>query len=166
MNPRRIYIKRVALSLLVGLLFGVAVTEIPVFLLYKTARAPREIVLTIPKGTAEQVQRGEQPPTIPQNMIFVVGDVLTVKNEDVTDHRLGELWVPANSSASLSLDQPADLLFECSFQPDEYFGIDVRKPLTLATHILGILGPAVSLGILLALYSLALPVEKKEHASA
>ncbi|MCC6298244.1 MAG: hypothetical protein IT314_03020 [Anaerolineales bacterium] len=166
MNERKIYTKRIILSLVIGMLFGVAVTEIPIFLLYKTARAPEEIVLVIPKGTAEQVERGEQPPAIPQNMTFVAGDVLTVRNEDGVDHRLGEMWVPANSSASLSLDQPADLLFECSFQPDAVFGIDVRKPLTLTTHVLGIIGPGISLGIILALYSLALPIEKKEHASS
>ncbi|MEW6083818.1 MAG: hypothetical protein AB1607_04400 [Chloroflexota bacterium] len=166
MNNRQIYTKRILLSLLIGLLFGVAITEIPIFLLHKTARAPKEIVLTIPKGTAEQVARGEQPPSIPQNMTFVVGDILTVKNEDAVDHKLGELWVPANSSASLFLDQAADLLYECSFQPDRIFGIDVRKPLTLTTHLGGILGPGISLGILIALYSLILPTKKKEHAPA
>ena len=61
MDTKRIYAKRILLSLLVGLLFGVIVTEIPIFFLYKTARAPQEIVLTIPKGTAEQVARGQQP---------------------------------------------------------------------------------------------------------
>ena len=166
MSAKRIYIRRVAISLLIGLLFGVAVTEIPIFLLYKTARAPKEIVLTIPEGTAAQVARGEQPPAIPQSMTFVVGDLLTVKNEDVVDHKLGELWVPANSSASLQLDQAADLLYECSFQPDGRFRLDVREPLTLATHLGGILGPGISLGILIALYSLALPTKKKDNAPA
>lgn len=166
MNTRRIYIKRIVFSLLIGLLFGVAITEIPIFLLHKTARAPKEIVLTIPNGTAEQVARGQQPPSIPQNMTFVVGDTLTVKNEDAVDHKLGELWVPANSSASLALDEAADLLYECSFQPDKIFGIDVRKPLTLTTHLSGILGPGISLGILIALYSLVLPTKKKENAPA
>lgn len=166
MSAKRIYIRRVAISLLIGLLFGVAVTEIPIFLLYKTARAPKEIVVTIPEGTAAQVARGEQPPAIPKNMTFVVGDLLTVKNEDVVDHKLGELWVPANSLASLQLDQAADLLYESSFQPDGRFGIDVREPLSLATHLGGILGPGISLGILIALYSLALPTKKKDNAPA
>lgn len=166
MNGKRMYLKRVLLSLLVGLLFGAAVTEIPIFLLHKTARAPMEIVLTIPNGTAEQVARGEQPPSIPQNMTFVVGDVLTIQNQDVVDHKLGEIWVPASSSASLSLDQAADLLYACSFQPDRIFGVDVRKPLTLVTHLSGILGTGIPLGILIALYSLVLPAKKKEHASA
>ncbi len=166
MDTKRIYAKRILLSLLVGLLFGVIVTEIPIFFLYKTARAPQEIVLTIPKGTAEQVARGQQPPSIPQNMVFVMGDTLTVKNEDEADHKLGQLWVPANSSASLILNEPADFIYECSFQPDKLFGIEVRQPLTLLTHIAGILGPGLSLGLLLALYSVVLPAQKKENAPA
>jgi len=166
MDTKRIYARRIILSLLVGLFFGVVVTEIPIFFLYKTARAPQEIVLTIPKGTAEQVARGEQPPSIPQNMIFVMGDILTVKNEDEVNHQLGQLWVPANSSASLTLNEPADFVYQCSFQPGKVFGIEVRQPLTLLTHIAGIAGPGLSLGLLLALYSVVMPVKKKENAPA
>ncbi len=166
MNNKMIYLKRIVYSLLIGLFFGVIVIEIPIFFFYKTARAPQEIVLTIPKGTAERVARGEQPPSIPQNMIFVVGDTLVVKNEDEVDHQLGQLWVPANSSASLTLNQAADFVYECSFQPGKIFGIDVRPPLTLLTHIAGISGPGLSLGLLLALYSILIPVKKKENAPA
>ncbi len=101
------------------------------------ARQParrKDVVITIPNGTAEMVARGEQPPTIPDNMIFVVGDVLVVKNEDKVDHKLGQLWIPANSSAQLALEQEASLAFECSFQPGNYFGLDVREPLTISTR--------------------------------
>ncbi len=166
MHVKRIYFKRISISLLIGLLFGVVVTEIPIFLLYKTARAPKEITLIIPKGTADQVSRGEQPPTIPQNMTFVVGDTLTVKNEDIVDHKLGSLWVPANSSASLFLGEAASFAYDCSFQPGNSFGMDVRKPLTWVTHLGGIAGPGISLGILIALYSLALPIRKEKNALA
>ncbi len=59
------------------------------YFLKETARPPQEIVLTIPSGTADQVARGEQPPSIPENMVFVVGDTLVVKNDDTVDHKLG-----------------------------------------------------------------------------
>src|SRR5687768_12106765 len=98
-------IKRILFSILFGLLIGVTVSEVPFLFLRETARAPREIVLTIPAGTSDQVARGEQPPSIPENMMFVVGDRLVVKNEDSADHKLGPLWIPANSSAQLALDQ-------------------------------------------------------------
>ena len=159
-------LKRIGLSLVVGILFGVAISEIPFIFLQETARPPKEITLVIPNGTAELVARGEQPPTIPENMSFVVGDTLIVKNEDVSDHKLGPLWIPANSSAELSLDQQQSFAFECSFQPGKYLGLEVNEPLTTATRIYGMLYVGAPLGILLALYSLVIPVKNKENASA
>jgi hypothetical protein len=159
-------LKRLAISLLIGLALGAAVSEIPFLFLRETARPPQEIVLTIPSGTAELVARGEQPPTIPENMIFVVGDVLIVKNEDAVDHKLGQLWIPANSSAQLALEQEASLAFECTFQPDNYFGLDVHEPLTTGTRIFGILYAGLPMAVLIALYSFIIPVKKIENAPA
>lgn len=163
---RTFVIKRILLSLVFGLLIGVTVSEVPFLFLRETARPPREIVLTIPSGTAEQIARGEQPPSIPENMTFVVGDRLVVTNEDVVDHKLGPLWIPANSSAQLSLDQEENLAYECSFQPGKYFGLDVREPLTPRTRIFGIIYVALPMAILFALYSLVVTPQKKENAPA
>ena len=159
-------LKRIFLSLLLGLLIGAAVSEIPFLFLRESTRPPQEIVLTIPEGTAEQVARGEQPPSIPDNMIFVVGDTLLVRNEDTVDHKLGPLWIPANSSAQLSLEQEESLAYECTFQPGNYFGLDVREPLTTATRLYGIFYVAVPMAILIALYSFVIPSKKKENAPA
>src|SRR5688572_5495556 len=166
MPPIQIVVKRILISLLVGLLLGVAIGEIPFIFLRETARPPQEIVLTIPAGTAEQISRGEQPPSIPENLIFVVGDTLVVKNEDSVDHKLGPLWIPANSSAQLSLDQEENLAYECSFQPGKYFGLDVRQPLTPRTRLYGIFYVALPMMILIALYSLVLTPKKNDHAPA
>jgi len=166
MPPKNILIKRLLISLLIGLVLGAAISEIPFIFLQETARPPQEIVLTIPLGTAEQVARGEQPPSIPADMIFVVGDVLVVKNEDAVDHKLGPLWIPANSSAQLPLGQVENLAFECTFQPGKYFGLDVREPLTISTRIFGIIFAGLPMGVLIALYSLIVPVKKKENVPA
>lgn len=166
MPSTNIIIKRILISLLVGLLLGAAIGEIPFLFLRETARPPQEIVLTIPAGTAEQVSRGEQPPSIPQNMIFVVGDTLVVENKDTVDHKLGTLWIPANSSAQLSLNQEESFAYECTFQKGSYFGLDVREPLTLSTRLDGILRAGLPVAILIALYSLVMPVKKSENASA
>ena len=91
MYSRNFLVKRLLISVLLGLLIGVTVSEVPFLFLRETARAPREIVLTIPVGTADQIARGEQPPSIPENMTFVVGDRLVVNNEDAVDHKLGPL---------------------------------------------------------------------------
>ncbi|NTW13085.1 MAG: hypothetical protein HGA30_07215 [Anaerolineales bacterium] len=166
MPPRNILIKRLLISLLVGLLIGAAISEIPFLFLQETARPPQEVVLTIPLGTADQVMRGEQPPTIPTDMIFVVGDVLVIRNEDTVDHKLGSLWIPARSSAQLALGQEENLAYECSFQPGNYFGLDVREALTLGTRIYGILFAGLPLGVLIALYSFIMPVKKNENDPA
>jgi hypothetical protein len=166
MFPRNFVIQRLFISLILGLLIGVMVSEVPFLFLRETARAPREIVLTIPAGTAEQIARGEQPPSIPENMTFVVGDRFVVQNEDSVDHKLGPLWIPAKSSAQLSLDQEENLAYECSFQPGNYFGLDVRQPLTPRTRLFGIFYVALPMMILIALYSLVLTPKKKENVSA
>ena len=166
MPSTKIIVKRILISLLVGLLLGVAIGEIPFLFLRETARAPKEIVLTIPVGTAERVSRGEQPPSIPQNMIFVVGDLLIVDNQDVVDHKLGPLWIPANSSAQLSLNEKESFAYECTFQPGSYFGLDVREPLTLSTRIYGITYAGLPIAILIALYSLVIPVKNNKNAPA
>jgi hypothetical protein len=166
MPPFNILIKRLVISLAVGLLIGAAISEIPFLFLRETARPPQEVVLTIPPGTAEQVARGEQPPTIPTDMIFVVGDVLVVNNEDTVDHKLGSLWIPAKSSAQLALGQEENLAYECSFQPGNYFGLDVREALTLGTRIYGILFAGLPMGVLIALYSFIMPVKKNDNAPA
>jgi len=164
--PKNFLVKRILLSTLFGLLIGVVVSEVPFLFLRETARAAREIVLTIPAGTSAQVARGEQPPSIPENMTFVVGDRLTVKNEDSIDHKLGPLWIPANSSAQLDLDQEENLAYECSFQPGKYFGLDVREPLTPRTRLYGIFYVAFPMAILFVLYSLVITPKKKENALA
>jgi hypothetical protein len=163
---KTILVKRLLFSLLFGLLIGVAVSEIPFLFLRETARPPREIVLTIPAGTSAQVARGEQPPSIPENMTFVVGDTLVVQNEDSENHKLGPLWIPARSSAQLSLDQEENLAYECSFQPGKYLGLDVRQPLTPRTRLFGIFYVALPMAILIALYSLVVPLKKNENAPA
>ena len=150
--------------MLLGLLIGAVISEVPFLFLRETSRPPQEIILTIPAGTAEQVARGEKPPTIPENMIFVVGDTVVVKNEDSANHKLGPLWIPANSSARLSLDREENLAYECSFQPSNYFGLEVREPLTLSTRLYGVSYVGIPMGILIALYSVIVPSRKKENA--
>jgi hypothetical protein len=163
MHLNSFVVKRLLVSLVLGLLIGVLVSEVPFLFLRETARAPREIVLTIPAGTAAQVANGEQPPSIPENMSFVVGDRLVVNNEDSVDHKLGPLWIPAKTSAQLALDQEESLAYECSFQPGNYFGLDVHEPLTLGTRVYGILFVAFPMAIMIALYSFMIAPKKKEN---
>jgi len=158
--------KRIVISMLIGIVLGVVISEFSFIFLQETARPPQEVILTIPAGTAEKVARGEQPPSIPLDMVFVIGDTLVVVNEDLVDHKLGQLWIPANSSARLALNEEQNMAFECSFQPGNYFGLDVRQSLTLGTRIYGGLYAGIPLGILILLYSFVVPAKKTENAPA
>jgi hypothetical protein len=165
MQQRRI-VQRVLVALLIGILVAVGVNEGSFFFLKSAAgRAPRTIELVIPAGSAEKVAQGQSNPALPENMVFVVGDTLTVKNEDSADHKLGPLFIPAGTSASLTLSQANNYAYECSFQPGRYLGLDVREPVTWATRLYGIFFAGIPLGSLLALYSFILwpltPAEKK-----
>jgi hypothetical protein len=156
--------KRIAISAVVGLLIGLVLSEFTFVFLGRTARAPQTITVTVPAGTSELVARGEQPPTLPQGMTFVVGDVLVIKNEDRVDHQLGPLWIPAGTSGQLALGEPESLAYECSFQADNYIGMDVFESLTLGTRLYGILFAGIPMGILIALYSAILPEKNNKHA--
>jgi hypothetical protein len=162
MPPVRTTVIRIIASMLIGLLIGVAINEISFLFLRETARAPKVIELVIPNGTAEKVARGETPPSIPTSLTFVVGDTLLVKNNDSANHQLGPLWIPAGSSASLSLAEAQSYAYSCSFQPGNYFGLDVYEALTVSTRVYGILYSGLPLGIIIAVYTLIMPTKKKK----
>lgn len=162
MFPLQESTKKIIISMLIGLVFGAAISELSFIFLRETARPAQVIELVIPDGTAKRVALGETPPTIPDSMTFVVGDTLLVKNNDSANHELGPLWIPAGSSASLSLDAVQSYAYACSFQPGRYFGVDVREALTLSTRLYGILYSGIPLGALIALYALIIPVKKNK----
>jgi len=150
--------------MLLGIFIAGAMSEISFQVLKRENREPQRVNLVIPAGTAERVARGEVPPTIPEDLTFVVGDVLVVINDDSVDHQLGPLWIPPGTSASLSLDNEQKFAFQCSFQPTKYLGLDVREPVTLGTRLTGILFAGFPLGALFAVYSILVikPKDKKE----
>lgn len=150
--------------MLLGVLIAGAMSEISYQVLKRENREPQDVNLVIPAGTAERVARGEVPPTIPEDLSFVVGDVLVVVNDDNVDHQLGPLWIPPGTSASLPLNIEQKFAFECSFQPTKYLGLDVREPVTLGTRLTGILFAGFPLGALFAVYSILVikPKDKKE----
>lgn len=161
MPPIQTILKRILVSLLIGLAVGTLINEVTFLFLRETARAPKVIELVIPEGTAESIAKGETPPSLPDAMTFVVGDTLLVRNNDVTDHQLGPLWIPAGTSASLPLDAAQSYAYECSFQEGNYFGLDVHEPLTTGTRLYGILYSGLPLGMLIALYAVIMPAKKK-----
>ena len=160
-------LKRILFSLLIGIGISAAISEISFLTLREVNRSPQSVVLTIPRGAAEQVERGEQPPSIPKDMIFIVGDVLVVKNEDTVAHELGPLFIPAGSSARLEFSSEESYTYSCTFQPSKTLGLDVREPVTPYTRITGILFAGLPLGGLIFLYSLVVrPLKPKAEWQA
>jgi hypothetical protein len=156
---------RVLISLVVGLAAAGLISEVGFSIQETSSRPPETIELVIPPGTQEKVNRGES--VLPDSMTFMVGDTLLVRNQDTEAHTLGPLYIPAGSSASLKLETPESLAYTCSFQPAQYFGLDVREPLSLVIRLEGILLAGVPMGILLAVYSLvAWPLKPKQPADS
>jgi hypothetical protein len=119
-----------------------------------TARAPQDIELVIPAGTAAKVAAGEDPPAIPEEMNFVQGDVLVVVNNDSEPHTLGPMYVPANNTASMPLREADNFALTCSFNATKYLGLNVHLPTTLRTRLLGIAFAAPPTAVMLFVYSL------------
>ena len=159
-------IKRIGISIILGITLAAITTEVAYQLLKRENREPQRVELVIPAGTAARIENGETPPGIPVDMTFVVGDTFVVVNQDKVDHQLGPLWIPPGTSASLNLDTEENYILECSFQSTSIFGLDVRQPVTFGTRLTGILFAGFPLGALFAVYSILLTPDKKKEKSA
>ncbi|GAP15182.1 hypothetical protein LARV_02964 [Longilinea arvoryzae] len=144
---------RTLISVGIALLLGVIVSE-GSFYLQRTQldRKPDEFDLVVPPGTADRIQAGLAVPSLPQDMTFVEGDVIVVKNEDSVSHQLGPIWVPAGSTGRLVLEKPNTYTLSCSFQPSQRLGLEVRPRLTAGIRFQGLLAVAAPTSVLVWLY--------------
>jgi hypothetical protein len=163
---RTIILKRIALSMLAGLLLGAVISELSFYLLNDgQTRPPKLIELDIPPGTAARVAQGEASSALPASMTFVVGDTLVVRNNDTAIHQLGPLVIPAGSSATMKLATENGYSLLCSFQPSKYLQLSVLPALTVWTRVVGILEAGLNVGFLIAVYAVfAMPIKKPEAA--
>lgn len=130
------YLKRLLIASALAAIFVGAINE-GAHLLFKedTDRPPQTVEIDIPRGTAKRVEEGQEVPSIPEEMVFVVGDTLKVNNHDRVDHELGPLYIPAGSSASLLMEEANKYVLGCSFQPSQYLGFDVRSRTTTNSRL-------------------------------
>jgi len=104
-------VRRLLISFVIGLVLAWGMSEVSFALLRDSSdHVPQRVELDIPAGTADRVAAGEAVPSLPPEMVFVVGDVLVVRNDDLVSHQLGPVWVPPGSSASLALERGAAVL--------------------------------------------------------
>ncbi|MBC8506214.1 MAG: hypothetical protein H8D34_15235 [Chloroflexi bacterium] len=160
-------ILRIAIVLVLAIVAVAAINEGAFFLLKeKGDRAPETVELIIPEGTAERVAQGEQIPAIPEEMVFVIGDVLKVVNRDSVDHQLGPIWVPAGASGSIVLEQADKFAYRCSFQASRYLGLDVRVGTTVKSRVQALLLAAPPTAVFLFIYSLLIfPIKENKKQS-
>jgi hypothetical protein len=153
----RLIARRFLLLTVLGIVIAIGINEFTFFFLKSDAgRGPQRIELLIPAGTSDRIAKGEPNPSIPENMTFVAGDTLVIKNEDITNHRLGPLFIPSGTSASLTLSDANSYSYSCSFQVSQVIGLNVQEPVTSATRLYGILLAGLPLGLMLAVYSLVI----------
>jgi len=158
---------RLFLSIVIAVILGGLYSEV-VYRINEgqTRQNPERFDLVVPAGTAKRIQAGESVPSIPANMVFIVGDILLVHNKDDVPHQLGPIWVPPGATGSLVLQEPNQYSYACTFQPTQYIGLDVRPRLTSWIRFQGILAIALPSAVLFWLYSLLIwPVRKQEEAS-
>lgn len=119
-------------------------------------RAPTTISIAIPAGAAERIAAGEEAVTLPEEISFVIGDVLEVNNQDSVPHQLGPIWVPPGSTGRLVMEKAAKESYTCSFSTNQYLGLDVRPGTTTETRIIALFLTVPTLATLIFLYSLAM----------
>ncbi len=166
----RLGLRRFIIVFLISLVFVGGMSELAhLFLREQTDRAPQVVELVIPAGTAEKIASGQDEPSIPDSLVFVIGDTLVVRNEDSTDHQLGPVWAPAGTSATLEMKTANAFDYTCSFKASRYLGLEVRERTTLQLRLiaLGYVTPATALFIFV--YSLVVfplvPAEPKSPAA-
>jgi hypothetical protein len=154
---------QMGLMLIVGLVIGWMVSELAFAASPdNTQREPQRIELLIPEGTAEKIKAGLPVPAIPGNMTFSEGDLLVVKNMDLVSHQLGPVWVPAQSSGVLQVGSESSYTYHCTFTHSQVFGLEVQPALTDWIRLQGIISVGLPTGVMLALFTLAIPQEKKD----
>lgn len=157
--PVRAALKRLGITFVISMIFAFAVAEISYQMVKnQSERAPRQIEILIPPGTADQIADGQPGPAMP-DMRFAQGDQILVRNMDSVSHQLGPLWIPANSSSVLTLDRPSSYSLSCTFQASQNLDIEVVARAKASDRVLGILSIGLPTWVLVWLYTLiAIPM--------
>ena len=163
----RPYLRRLAIVFAISLVFALVFNEVTYLISKDPAdRAPKTITLVIPAGTAARIKSGNELRIFPDEITFVVGDILEVVNEDSAAHQMGPVFVPPGATGSMVLDKAKKMSVSCSFQSSRYLGLDIRPATTIGTRIAGLIVTAPTLAALLFLYSLAAyPIKPAKQAA-
>ena len=123
--------------LMVGLMATVWAWQLGMF------QPATDVVVDIPNGSAEALASGQGNEIIPAEFSLREGDRLILNNQDVEGHRVGGLYVDANSSVTANFRDGGTFTYFCSVHPTGQTVFDVaEKPslLPLAWAMLGAIG--------------------------
>lgn len=154
---------RFLLMMLLGIVSALIINEVSfLFLKTENGRAAQEIRFVIPNGTADKLTAGETVEIIPAGQSFVIGDTLTIENQDSADHTFGDMFIPKNSEASTVFTNTNNYAYSCSFQSEKILGFEVYEPVSFWLRVGGILLAGIPLGMLFWIYGiLVFPIKKE-----
>lgn len=84
---------------------------------------------TIPLGTAERIDAGEDVEIVPSELIIQVGDAVRIVNNDVEDHVVGVFFVAAGETVTQRFNRVAVLQYRCDVHPSGEFTLRVVEDL-------------------------------------
>ena len=80
---------------------------------------------TIPLGTADRIEAGEQVEIVPREMVVEVGESIRIVNEDDEGHIVGVFYVGAGETLTKQFASAGVLEGECSVHPSGQFTLRV-----------------------------------------
>jgi len=84
---------------------------------------------TIPLGTAERIDAGEEVEIVPAELTVQVGDAVRIVNNDVEDHVVGVFFVGAGETLTQRFNKVAVLEYQCDVHPSGTFTLRVVEEL-------------------------------------
>lgn len=109
---------------------------------------PRDVQLTIPRGTAALIAAG-QSTAIPSQIQLVQGDRLILVNDDVVTQTFGGWSIKPGASITILADSPIASVFTCSIHKSGSVGLIVTPRPGLVDGILITLLVSVPIGLVL-----------------
>lgn len=82
-------------------------------------------VITIPAGTGDRIDAGEDVSLVPRELHIEVNDIVRVENEDDRTFDVGPLVVTPNSILVHQFDRPGRFSGACTLHPEDSFTIVV-----------------------------------------
>lgn len=113
---------------LVGLiLLAVAFVGAAVVLSQVFEREGQTHTITIPLGTSERLDAGEDVELIPENLRFTLQDRLVITNNDVAFHQVGPFTVGPGETVDQTFGEVATFEGLCSLHPSGSVSIEITS---------------------------------------